>query len=141
MVPKHGFTKHPPPSPALQSRPHSPLLYHRRFSWEAGKTSAAFTSQTRLDTATQTRTKNLREELARERRGIEEHVAELRRHGPRPVSRDLAHVQDGEEAVPGYGVDANENPALTRQIEYLLVEIERLRAAELALDDPPPAYV
>lgn len=84
---------------------------------------------------------SLREEIARERRGVEEHVAELRHHGSSgALSRAFANTQGGEEAAPGYGVDDDDIAASRRQIEYLLAEIERLRAIESALADPPPAY-
>ncbi|EED78103.1 predicted protein [Postia placenta Mad-698-R] len=137
-------------SSCLGTRSHSPFL-DQHASWAASThTLAATLSSLSLDIAlhesagqgpTLSKSSSLREEVARERRGIEEHVAELQRHGSSgAVSRVSANTQDGEEAAPGYGVDEDDNAASRRQMEYLLAEIERLRAIESALADPPPAY-
>lgn len=133
------------------TRSHSPFL-DQHASWAASThTLAATLSPLSLDIALResaghgpalSKSSSLREEIARERRGVEEHVAELqRRHGSSgAASRVSANTQSGEETAPGYGVDEDDNAASRRQMEYLLAEIERLRAIESALADPPPAY-
>lgn len=141
-------TQHVVPSPIHDPRSHPPLLGY--VGSEVSTTPATVAPSVysahpvlaSLDIPKQTASqpRDLREELARRMRGIEEHVAELRRQeSSGTVSRTSASTSHTEEA-PAYGLYGDDNAALRRHIEYLEMEVERLRAAQGELDELPPAY-
>ncbi|KAF9821387.1 hypothetical protein IEO21_00633 [Rhodonia placenta] len=86
-----------------------------------------------------------REELTRQMRDIEAHVADLQRrqsHQSAPSSASL-YIQSGTgigSPPPVPVVEQYDDSNLRRQIETLQTEVERLRLEAVTHEEPPPAY-
>lgn len=141
------------PSGTRQSHKHigHTTSHDRRISSFAGSASGAFGASTVASSSTAGARCNEsgaksptlgilhREELSLQMRSREKQMIDLQCRGSQNALDAAGEMLDVIEIEKGRG-EENGHDSLRQKVEFLRIEVERLRIAASALDSPPPSY-